>query len=85
MLLFLLLNALESEISCVILKTAFFVSAAFILSAGMGLLPSKWDLTLVFLWKKRHAALVVMSAGGLTAFTRVKHKQCLRTDSWLQR
>lgn len=82
---FLLPSALKCEISHVTLKANFFLRAAFVLSAVMGLLPSKQDLTIVFLWKKLHAVLVVMTAGGLTAFTGVKNKQCLRTNSRLQR
>lgn len=82
---FLLPSALKSEISCVTLKAAFFLSVTFTLSADMGLLPSKWDLTIVFLWKKLHAFLVAMTPGGRTALTRVKHKWCLWTDSRLQR
>lgn len=71
---FLLQSALKSEVLRVTLKAAFFLNAACILSAGKGLLPSKRELTIVFLWKKLCAVLVVMTAGGLIAFARVKQK-----------
>lgn len=64
-------SALKSEVLRVTLKAAFFLNAAYILSAGKGLLPSKRELTIVFLQKKLHT---VMTAGGLVEFTRVKHK-----------
>lgn len=67
-------SALKSEVLRVTLKAAFFLNAAYILSAGKGLLPSKRELTIVFLQKKLHTVLVVMTAGGLIEFTRVKHK-----------
>jgi len=70
----LLQSALKSEVLRVTLKAAFFLSAAYILSAGKGLLPSKRELAVVFLQKKMHAFLVVATAGQLTGFTGIKHK-----------